>query len=127
ARDRGQRVPGVRLTAVVGRETLRETLKTRIRIRGMRAHLRRGPTRIAIRMAAITGVRNAERHAPIGPRNANAVIVPRIDLHVRGVRHMTRHAARADTAGLMEMMCRRVVLRRAVTLSTHAVSRDRKS
>ena len=57
-----------------------------------------------------------------GPRDANAVVVARIDHHVGRGRHMAAGAARAGAPRPVQMVRRPVVLCRRMTLGAHRVA-----
>src|SRR5262245_34231172 len=55
-------------------------------------------------MAPRTRIWRPELHAQIGPRNTKAVIAPGVDVHVRGLRHVTFNALRAGRFHRVAMM-----------------------
>src|SRR3954453_6628126 len=75
-------------------------------------------------MAVVAGIRRAEPCREIGPRNAQAVIVPAVDHHVGVGRHVAGRASERRTGALMAMMRYGRVLVGRMTLQAHAVARQ---
>ena len=71
-------------------------------------------------MAARTRVGSSQGHAQVGTRDPDAVIPPRIHLHVRRFRHVAFGAGRACGIGLVEVVSRRVVLGGRVLMACRA-------
>ena len=65
----------------------------------------------------------ARAHRKIGSRNPDAVVVPRVDRHVGGRRHVTGDATAAGRTQLVEGVGRCLVLRRCMALKAHPVAR----
>ena len=87
-----------------------------------RLDLRGRPLRVARRVTARAGVGRAELDGERRARNAQAVIVARVDDHVGRRRHVTARARRARAADLVMRVLRPVVLRRQVTGRAHRVA-----
>ena len=80
-----------------------------------------GPRRTLVGMALVARVRHAKGHGPIGTRDAERVVVPRIVHHVRGGGHVARRARGARRAGLVVVMRGRIVGGRRVALRARRV------
>src|SRR5271163_4109065 len=80
------------------------------------------PPRRFVGMTIRARIRSAHLHRQVGTRNADTVIATRVDDHVGARRHMTLDAARARRSDLVEVMCRRVVLRRRMALHANVVA-----
>ncbi len=85
-------------------------------------HDLRGPCRRAIGVARRAGVRCADRHRQVGPRDADGVIPPRIDHHVGLGGHVAVDTLGAGAAGLVVDMGRHVELRRQMALGAQRVA-----
>ena len=81
------------------------------------------PTRPAARRGSGARVRHAELHREIRPRDAEAVIVARVDDHVRRRRHVAADAVGAARARRVEVMLRRLVLLGGVAAETDLAPR----
>ena len=112
-----------RPSAVAGRERLGKVLEARLGLRVALAHFRGRPLRRAIAVTLVAGVRYTEARREIRPRNAEAVIVPRVDHHVRHGAHVTVGAGRSGFSGRVEMMAGRIVFRSEMALCTYRVAR----
>ena len=74
-------------------------------------------------MAVVAGIRRAELCREIGPRDAQAVIVPAIDHHVGAGRHVARRAGERRIGALVVVMRRGRVLVGRMALQADAVAR----
>src|SRR5688500_2562485 len=63
-------------------------------------------------MARKASIGRAELHAEVRPGNPQAVVPPRVDVHVRRCRHVALHAQGTLGAGLVIVMGGTVILRR---------------
>ena len=84
---------------------------------------RRRPFRRLVGMAVVAGIRRAELCRQIGPRDAEAVIVPAIDHHVGARRHVAGRAGERRIGALVVVMRRGRVLVGRVALQADAVAR----
>ena len=111
-----------RLTPVRRSKHLAEMLEARFRLRVMQADCCCRPFRGSIDVTLVAGVRDAEIGAQVGSRYPEAVVVPRIDHHVRFRRHVTGLALAARRAGCVHVVGRRFVFRRRVALPANGVT-----
>ena len=73
-------------------------------------------------MTADAGIGRSGGRRKVGARHAKAVIAARIDHHVGGGRHVAADAARGLAGGVVEVMSRRGVLRRLMTLRADRIA-----
>jgi len=83
----------------------------------------RRPLNSLVRVAIVAGVRRPKLDGDVGPRNAYAVIVARIDDHVGARRHVTRGAADRRIDALMPVVSRNGIFGRRVTLQANGIAR----
>ncbi len=121
--DPGQGHRGATFTLVSRREGAGKGLIAGLGRWVMLAHRFGCPFRRAVLVTRAAGVRHADRGTEIRAWNAEAVVVPGIDDHVRLGRHVTRDALAAGRSRLVEVMARRLVLRRQVALAAHLTAR----
>src|SRR5215510_3045125 len=87
------------------------------------SHRVRRPFGWVLLMALVAGVGGAQRDRAVGPWDAQAVVVARVNHHIRGRRHVARRARGALGPGLVVVVLRRVVFDREVALGAHRVAR----
>ncbi len=80
------------------------------------------PLRGLLRVTVVAGIRRTHLRGDVGPRNAQRVVVPRVDAHVRRRRHVACRARRARRAVGVMRVPRRVELRRKMALGAYAVA-----
>src|SRR5260370_9148853 len=85
-----------------------------------RFHLGCRPARVAIGVTVVASVWRAEFYRQIGPREAQAVIVPRVDNHIGRGWHVAGHTRGAGAGGLVVVGRPRIVLTWQVSRSAEA-------
>ncbi len=83
---------------------------------------RRRPVRRLVLVAVIAGVGRAERDALVGPRDAETVIVARVDAHIGAHRHVAGGAAGRRRALVVVVMGGRVEALRLVALQADRIA-----
>ena len=107
--DRAQLLLRIKRVRTCSRKRRSEALITLRVVSVPLVNLRRCPARVAIGVTAIASVRRAEFYGQIRPGHAQTVIVPWIDDHVGGGRHVAGHTRSAGAGGRVMMVRRRVV------------------
>ena len=103
-RGRDEQARGVRAARARGGECRRVSLET-LALRPVPAlDGARRPLRALVLVAIVAGVRRARAHAFVGPRNAEAVIVPVVDHHIGAHRHMAVRAGHGLGRRLVTMV-----------------------
>ena len=121
-RQRDEQALRVRCAPLTGGERVGELLEPRRHVPVPRLDRLLGPRGGSVRVAPVARVRHAEPDRQVGARDADAVIAPRIDDHVRRRRHVAAHAPRAGRGLVVEVVRRRRVLR-GVALQAERVAR----
>ncbi len=81
-----------------------------------------GPVRTLVGVALIAGIWRPRAYGKIRPRDAHAVVAPRIDTHIELARHVAVHAGAACRRDLVPVVGWVVVGAGQMTLGTYAVA-----